>query len=50
MNDALAYGLGNWYYYNGNPEKAKEIYEKLLGSGTWAAFGYIAAEAELSRK
>ena len=50
MNDAVAYGLGNWYYYNGNPEKAKEIYEKLLDLGSWAAFGYIAAEAELSRK
>lgn len=49
MNDALAYGLGNWYYYNGNSEKAKEIYEKLLYSGTWAAFGYIAAEADMSR-
>ena len=49
MNDAIAYGLGNWYYYNGNPEKAKEIYKNLLDLGSWAAFGYIAAEADMSR-
>ena len=49
INEATAYGLGNWYYYNGNTEKAKEIFEKILNTGAWAAFGYIAAEADMSR-
>jgi tetratricopeptide (TPR) repeat protein len=43
------YGVGNWYFYNGQVEKAKEIFEKVIKGKYWAAFGYIAAEAELAR-
>jgi acetamidase/formamidase len=43
------YGVGNWYFYNGQVEKAKEIFEKVLNGKYWAAFGYIAAEADLKR-
>lgn len=43
------YGVGNWYLYNGQPQKAKEIFEKVLARNMWAAFGYIAAEADLKR-
>ena len=42
------YGLGNWYYYNGEPGKAKQIFEKILKNGNRAAFGYIAAEVDLN--
>jgi hypothetical protein len=49
MNDAVAYGLGNWYYYNNDPEKSIEIYHRLLQKKSWASFGYIAAEADYSR-
>lgn len=42
------YGLGNWYYYNGEPGKAKQVFEKILTGGNRAAFGYIAAEVDLS--
>jgi hypothetical protein len=38
------YGVGNWYYYNGQTNKALEIFEKLLESQSWHAFGYLAAE------
>lgn len=41
------YGVGNWYYYNGNLKKAKEVFEKVLKSGYRAAFGYIAAEVDI---
>ena len=42
------YGVGNWYYYNGNIPRAKEIFERILkGRGT-SAFGYIAAEIDLA--
>ena len=44
-----AYGLGNWYFYNREIEKAKAIFEKILATDHWSAFGYIAAEAEISR-
>ncbi|MGH7595148.1 MAG: tetratricopeptide repeat protein, partial [bacterium] len=43
------YGVGNWYFYNGQAEKAREIFEKVIKGKYWAAFGYIAAEAELRR-
>ncbi|MEJ2084237.1 MAG: tetratricopeptide repeat protein [Acidobacteriota bacterium] len=46
---AAQYGLGNWHYYEGRPERAEEIYLELLESEQWAAFGYLAAEAELAR-
>lgn len=46
-NDAVNYGIGNWYLYNGDQEKAKEVYEAILDKKGWASFGYIAAEADL---
>jgi len=49
MNDAVAYGIGNWYYYNGKKEKAREIFQKILHGESWASFGYIAAESDFAR-
>jgi tetratricopeptide (TPR) repeat protein len=43
------YGVGNWYFVNGDKAKAKEIFEKVVAGKQWAAFGYIAAEADLAR-
>lgn len=43
------YGVGNWYLYNGETEKAKEIFRKVVAGKHWAAFGYIAAEVELAK-
>jgi len=45
----LGYGLGNWYYYNGDIVKAKEIFRKVTSGTESAAFGYIAAETDLKR-
>lgn len=44
------YGVGNWYFYNGETEEAMDIFKKVVEGTYWAAFGYIAAEAELARK
>jgi alpha-L-fucosidase len=49
MNDALAYGIGNWYFYNGEKAKAREMYEKILAGKSWASFGNIAAESDFAR-
>ena len=43
------YGVGNWYLYNGEKDKARAVFEKLLKGGSSAAFGYIAAEADMKR-
>lgn len=41
------YGVGNWYLYNANKAKAKEVFEKVMQTNNWSAFGYIAAEVDL---
>ena len=41
------YGLANWYGYQGNEKKAKELYAKIIQSKSWPAFAYLASEVEL---
>jgi tetratricopeptide (TPR) repeat protein len=43
------YGVANWYFYRGEKEKARQLFEKVVAVGYWPAFGHIAAEAELAR-
>jgi hypothetical protein len=43
------YGVANFHLVDGEPERARELFEKVLAGRQWAAFGYIAAEAELAR-
>ena len=50
VTDATAaYGIGNWHYYNGRRADAQRVFERIIAGGQWGAFGYIAAEVELSR-
>jgi tetratricopeptide (TPR) repeat protein len=42
------YGLGNWYLYGGDRFTAESLFRRILEGANWAAFGYIAAEAELA--
>jgi tetratricopeptide (TPR) repeat protein len=42
-----AYGVANWHYYNGRTDRADQILRSVLEGEGWAAFGYIAAEADL---
>lgn len=44
------YGIGNWHLYNGDRAKAETYFRKIVSGKYWPAFGFIAAEAELSRK
>ena len=46
-SDAMKYGLGNWYFYNGEREMAKEIWQEILDGQSTNSFGYIAAESDL---
>ncbi len=48
-DDALSYALGNWYWYNGDQQRARQIFEEIVARGAWASFGHIAAEADLFR-
>lgn len=42
------YGVGNWYLTSGDTARARDIFRRILESQNWAAFGHIAAEAELA--
>ena len=44
---ATAYGVGNYHLYNDRGAQAHDIYHDIVGTGGWAGFGYIAAEADL---
>jgi tetratricopeptide (TPR) repeat protein len=43
------YGVGNWYLYNGQPERARPVFQRIVSGKEWSAFGYIAAETDLHR-
>ncbi len=43
------YGVGNWYLAEGDTERARAIFRKIVESTYWPAFGFIAAEADLAR-
>jgi tetratricopeptide (TPR) repeat protein len=45
----LAYGVANWYLYNGRKDDAKALFAKIVTGPNWMPFGFIAAEAELAR-
>lgn len=48
--DSAMYGVGNWHFYNGRSEEAKEMFDRMIAESGWASFGRIAAESDLSRK
>jgi tetratricopeptide (TPR) repeat protein len=45
----VGYGAGNWHLYNGRRAEAVELFRRVIAGDSWASFGYVAAEAELSR-
>jgi dipeptidyl aminopeptidase/acylaminoacyl peptidase len=45
----LAYGVANWYLVNGQADRARDVLKQVVDGRQWAAFGYIAAEADLAR-
>jgi tetratricopeptide (TPR) repeat protein len=46
---SLGYGIGNYFLYNGDKDKAMTIFRKITAGNQWASFGFIAAEVELLR-
>lgn len=43
------YGLANWHLVRGDTAGAERLFRRILDGSNWAAFGYIAAEAELAQ-
>lgn len=42
------YGVANWHLYGGDRYRAETLFRQILRGRNWAAFGYIAAEAEVA--
>ncbi len=49
QNDAVKYGLANWYFYNNHKEEAGQMMTNILKAKSWNSFGYIAAESDYMR-
>lgn len=49
-NATVGYGVGQWHAMHERDSEALEVWNRTLRSEQWAAFGYIAAEAELARR
>jgi len=43
------YGLGNYYLSKGDTVMAKTVFQNVIQTGYWSAFGYIASEMELAK-
>jgi len=43
------YGVGNFCLVNGDTDRARAIFKRVVAGSQWAAFGFIAAEADLAR-
>lgn len=51
LEDATTgYGLGNWHFLNGRRDEARRVWERVVATGPWASFGYLASEAELAAR
>ena len=48
-NDAVRYGVANWYLYHGDTARAKQLMEELIDTKAFSSFGYVAAESDLMR-
>ncbi|MEK6375218.1 MAG: tetratricopeptide repeat protein [Acidobacteriota bacterium] len=46
----ILYGVGNWYFVEGRPDDALPVWRQIVDGGQWAAFGTIAAEADMARR
>ena len=45
---AVAYGLANYFYYNGDKSRSDKLLQSIIAGRSWSAFGFIAAEVDLA--
>lgn len=45
----IAYGVANWYAFNGDAEMAERIYRRIVETPFWSAWAFVAADRDLSR-
>lgn len=47
--DTVTYGVGNWHFYNHDPKRATELFQKVVTGNAWNAWGFVGSETELKR-
>jgi tetratricopeptide (TPR) repeat protein len=47
-NAAVAYGIANYFYYNGDKRRSDELLQRIVSGSSWSSFGFIAAEADIA--
>jgi hypothetical protein len=47
-NSTAAFGVGMWHRLGGREAQATDVFRRIVAGGQWAAFGSLAAEAELA--
>lgn len=47
-NAAVAYGIANYFYYNGDRQRSDDMLNRILSGSSWSSFGFIAAEADIA--
>jgi tetratricopeptide (TPR) repeat protein len=45
----VAYGVGNWFLYNGDTAKAQDYFRRVLTEKVWITWGFVGAETDLIR-
>lgn len=48
-DSTVGYAVGSWHLANADAAAAKEVWGRVLKGENWAAFGFIAAEADVAR-
>jgi hypothetical protein len=44
-----AYGVASWHLMEGDTARARALFEQIVATDQWPAFGFIAAEVDLAR-
>ena len=47
--ETYGYAVGSWHLVNGRKDEARAVLERVVAGPQWAAFGHVAAEADLAR-
>lgn len=47
--DTVAYGVGNYFLYNGNAQKAEAYFHRIVKGQAWITWGFIGAEIEVAK-
>ena len=45
----IAFGVANWYLANGERDKARAYFERIVQGKVWGTWGYVGSEVELAR-